>query len=87
MDYLWHKVTKEEQEKIKKEAKEILDKFSNALEKAEGEIKDLKGVQRKSQTREENKTEINKDFRKAFFKNAPRKDEDFLIAEKGAWKQ
>lgn len=86
MDYLWHKVEKEDQEKIRKEAKAILDKFSDALEKAGEETKDFRGVQRDIQLRDEKKTETDKNFRKRFFSNAPAKDGDFILAEKGAWK-
>jgi len=86
MDYLWRKVSKEEGEKIKKEAKLILDKFSKSLEKVEKEIKEAKGVQRDIQLREESKVKQDKEFKKAFFKNAPNKEDDFIMAEKGAWK-
>jgi len=88
MDYLWRKVSKDEGEKIKKEAKLILDKFSKSLEKVETEIKEAKGVQRDIQLREEKKEKAKQDssFRKSFFKNAPNKEDDFIIAEKGAWK-
>jgi len=36
--FLWHKVSREEQEKIKREAKDIMDSFAKALEKAESEL-------------------------------------------------
>ncbi len=86
MDFLWHKVAKEEQEKIKEEARQILEKFSKAIEKVENEVKDAKGVQREIQTRKETKANSDKEFRKLFFKNAESKEGDFIIAEKGSWK-
>jgi predicted Asp-tRNA(Asn)/Glu-tRNA(Gln) amidotransferase subunit C len=84
--FLWHKVSKEEQEKIKKEAKEIMDSFSKALEKVESELSEETGVKREKQLREETSTKKDKEFRQAFFKNAPSKSGDFIKAEKGKWK-
>jgi len=83
MDFLWHKVSEEEKESIKKQAKKIIDDFSKKIEKMElGEG----FVSRKVQTREETKVECDKDFRKRVFANAPKKEGDFIIAEKGSWK-
>ena len=86
MDFLWRKVSPAEQEIIKKEAKLILDKFSKSLEKVEKEIKEASGVKRDKSLREESKTENNPEFRKLFFKNAPKTEGDDIIAEKGHWK-
>ena len=86
MDFLWHKVDEKEAESIKKEAKLILDKFSKSLEKVEKEIKDAPGVQRAKSLREESKVEHNPEFRKLFFKNAPKTEGDDIIAERGSWK-
>ena len=86
MDFLWHKVSEKEVDSIKKEAKDILDKFSKSLEKVEKEIKEAPGVKRDTSMREETKTEKNPEFRKLFFKNAPNKEGDDIIAEKGHWK-
>ena len=84
MDFLWHKVSEKEKESIKKSAKHILDNFSKKLEKIElGEGK----VERNEQTRDETKTEVDKDFRKRFFENVPNKDKDWIKAEKGSWKK
>ena len=87
MDFLWHKVSEKEAESIKKEAKLILEKFSKALEKVEKEIKEAPGVQRDKSMREETKVENNPEFRKSFFKNAPKTEGDYIMAKKGAWKQ
>ena len=84
MDFLWHKVSKEEQEKIKKQAKEIIDHFADSLkgiEKAEFE-----GVKRENQARKESKIECDSEFRRLFFENVPNKEGDWLKAEKGKWK-
>jgi Asp-tRNA(Asn)/Glu-tRNA(Gln) amidotransferase C subunit len=84
MDFLWHKVSEKEKEEIKKQAKEILDDFSKKLGKIElGEGK----VIRPNQTRQETKAGCDSDFKKRFFDNAPKKDGDWIKAEKGGWKK
>ena len=89
-DYLWHKVSEEEKEKIKKETKSIMEKFADVLAKADKEIKETGAVKRDKNTREETKAECNAEFRKIFLKNAPKteksKDGEWLKAERGALK-
>ena len=86
MDFLWRSVSEEEKEKIKKEAKGILDNFSKALAKVEKQkIKEVY-VEREKQTRKEKQPYCDPSFRKLFFKNAPEKDGDWIKAEKGSWK-
>ncbi len=75
----------EKQEKIKKEAKRILDKFAKALEKVKE--KDEYFVERDEDRRKEGDgKEGESDFRKLFFENAPNKNKDFILAERGNWK-
>jgi len=79
------KKTSEKEEKIKKEAREILEKFAKALEK----IKDIPDsfVERDEDRREEKEgKEPDKDFQKIFFENAPVTKKDSIQAEKGGWK-
>ena len=72
------------EEKIRKEAKEILRKFSKAIEKVKIKKKDLKG--KAGGFREEKEQEeCDKDFRKRMFENAPEKDDECIIAEKKKW--
>ena len=85
MDFLWRSVSEEEKEKIKKEAKEILDSFSKALAKVEKQKIGEAFVERDKKTRKENKpSKCDTGFRELFFKNAPQKEEDWIKAEKGA---
>ena len=70
--------------KIEKEAKEILDKFSNALNKV-GKHEENFYVIREDFEREENGNAC-KDFKFKLLKNAPKKNSDFIITEKGSWK-
>ncbi len=83
-NFLWRKVSKEEEESIKKEAKQIMDEFAKSLESAE-EIKEGFEVKRENQLRDETRAECSKEFRKILFENAPSKSGDFIRAEKKKW--
>jgi len=74
-------------EKIKENSKALLDKFAKALEKVEKEGKEEDSyVDREEFEREEGEgNSSDNDFRKRILENAPNKDEDFIIAEKGKW--
>lgn len=85
-DFLWHKVSKNEQKRIRKEAKQIMDSFSKALASVESELVEEYAVKREGQLREETKPDCDKEFRKIFFENAPSKSGDHIKAEKGKWK-
>ena len=77
-------ISEQKKEQIKKEAKEILDKFAHSLEKVK-----IKGKELKAEVggfRDEGQGEEgDKDFRKRMFENAPNKDNDTIIAEKKKW--
>ena len=76
---------------VEKEAKHILDKFAKALEKVEKEDEehDLNFyVERGEFERIEGEGEkCDEGFKQRILNNAPNKDDDFIIAEKGSWKQ
>ncbi len=78
-------MVKLDENKIKQEAREILDKFAKALEKVKEEPDFY--VNRAEFEREE-KSEVCKDkgFKQKLLENAGKKDNDFVIAEKGSWK-
>lgn len=74
------------QDKIKKQAKQILDKFASALAKVDSDKIEI-GVDREEFERKENEgKECEKGFKKRFLENAPQYNDDFIIAEKGGWK-
>jgi len=85
-----------DENKIKKEAKQILDKFAKALELVSSESDDSEtskfAVDREEFERVEGKagTEVSSEcensFKDKLLENAPKKDDDFIIAEKGDWK-
>jgi len=91
MDFLFHKVSEKEKEEIKKQAKSIMDKFSEKLSKIDKKIPEPL-IERKEFEREEHGgKESDSDFREKVFENAPdtlngtSKNKDFIIAEKKKW--
>jgi len=83
-DFLWRKVSDSEVESIKNHARAIMDSFSKKLDKI-GKV-DESFIERDEFEREEGvEKEIFID-RDIMFKNAPHKNKDFIIAEKGDWK-
>ena len=89
MDFLFHKVSDSEKEEIKKQAKDIMDKFSERISKVKSKIPEPL-IEREEFERLEEKTPVdseksNSDFRKRLFENAPKKNKDFIIAEKKKW--
>lgn len=76
---------REKEEKIKKEAKQILNKFAKALSKIE-KIPDS-FVEREEDKREEGEgREGDAEFRQIFFENAPATKKECIEAERGKWK-
>jgi len=87
-NFLWHHISKEEAEQIKREANEIMDSFAKAIASVEKEISEMPFVEREEQIREESekKSLQDKKFRDIMFENAPEKEQDYLKAERGKWK-
>ncbi|MEM3405438.1 MAG: hypothetical protein QW117_00470 [Candidatus Pacearchaeota archaeon] len=79
-------LSEEEKENIKKEAKNIIDKFSKVLDSVNENIEDF-FIEREKDRRKESESEnyLDLDFRNTFFENAPNKNNNFLIAEKKKW--
>ena len=84
-DFLWHEVSDTEKKEIKKQAEQIMADFSKALEKVDKQI-DEPFVEREVGEREEKENgkplEID---RETMFDNAPKKDDDSIIAEVKKW--
>lgn len=74
--------------KVERQAREILDKFAHALEKVEKESgKEESYIDRDEFEREEGEGRISEEgFKKRFLENAPNHDNDFVIGERGGWK-
>ena len=81
--FLWHKVSEKEKQKIKKQAKAIMDSFSRKLSKVDKKMAESL-VERAEGEREEG-GECEEIDRKIMFDNAPEKNDNFIIAEKKGW--
>lgn len=84
-DFLFHKVSEKEKEEIRKEAKGIMDSFSKKLSKVSKKIPESLIEREEGEREEVEKKEENSDFRERMFENAPRKNKDFILAEKKKW--
>lgn len=75
------------QEKMQKEAKQLLNKFVSSLEKVEklNEL-DFYVERTEFERQEKNKKNHDESFKERILENAPNKDDDFIIVEKGSWK-
>jgi predicted Asp-tRNA(Asn)/Glu-tRNA(Gln) amidotransferase subunit C len=73
-----------DKKKVEKEAKQMLDNFAKALSKVKTKEEDYH-VDRDKSERVEGGDSC-EGFKSKLLGNAPEKDDDFIIAEKGAWK-
>ncbi len=82
---MWREVTKEEKEQIKQDSKKLLTEFATKLQKIKTSGKHHEN---QSGTREEGTGwKTDKEFKNTTLANAPFVENNFLIAEKGAWKK
>ena len=81
---LWHEVTEDEKEQIRKDSKKLLNEFASKLDK----IKASEGhFQNESGTRiEGDGWTTDPEFKSTMLANAPFVENDSIVAEKGAWK-
>ena len=84
-DFLFHSVSESEREGIKKQAKAIMDKFSEKLSKVREKIPEPLIERDEFERQEGNGKECDDDFRKRFFENASNKSDDFILTEKKKW--
>ncbi len=75
----------EREEQIEKQAKELLDKFANALEKAGIKETDIYVDRDEFFRKEKQGKNPDKDFKQDMLKNAPNKTSDNIIAERRSW--
>ncbi|XRP97389.1 Asp-tRNA(Asn) amidotransferase subunit GatC [Methanocaldococcus sp. 16A] len=74
-------------EKIKKEAEEIINKFSEVLEKFDLEMEESYYIiDSRNVLRDDEAIESNPEFREKFLKIAPKVNkEGYVVVEKGSW--
>jgi Asp-tRNA(Asn)/Glu-tRNA(Gln) amidotransferase C subunit len=84
-DFLYHKLSEEEKDRVKREAKKMLDSFSDKISKI-NVPEEEPSIRRNDFEREEkNGEECDLSFKKIMFENAPNKSNDFIIAETKRW--
>lgn len=77
-------ISEQKKKEIENEAREILSKFSKALQKVR--LKEASLKEKAGGFREEGSGNSgDKDFRERMFENAPEKEGDCIIAEKKKW--
>jgi len=81
----WRRLSDKERKEVEEKAKKIMLEFGKTLESLP-EIPEAV-VEREKFEREENGkiTECDDIFRDIMLENAPKKNKDFIIAEKGGW--
>ncbi|PIO07665.1 hypothetical protein COU59_03080 [Candidatus Pacearchaeota archaeon CG10_big_fil_rev_8_21_14_0_10_34_12] len=84
-DFLFHNVSEKEKEEIRKQAKEIMDKFSEKIEKIGKNVPESFIERNEFEREERSGEEPDEDFRERVFANAPRKNKDFILGEKKGW--
>lgn len=83
-NFLWHKVSEQEKKEITENAKRLMDDFAKKLEKiktSESHFENGDGLRTEGEA-----WNTDPEFRNVFFCNAPESEDNFIIAEKGAWK-
>ena len=73
-----------DRERVRKQAKAIMDEFVKDLDKAGGVFGEV-GIERKEQTRTAKAAKQDKRFRERVLGGAPKKDGSHIIAEKKSW--
>ncbi len=83
-EFTWRKLDDKDRKELEKRVEGLLEDFGKRLDA----VKEKAGevfVEREKFIREEKECEQDKEFRKIFFDNVPRKKGDCVIAEKGEW--
>jgi hypothetical protein len=73
-----------DEEKMRKEAKALMDDFMAALDTADG-VKEQVGVERENTVRKAEKCELAEGFPEKMLSNVPLKKGRYVVAEKKKW--
>lgn len=71
-------------EQVKEEAKQIMDSFMKALEEV-GDVEEEYGNRRKENVRKPSECKYGSEFKEKMLANAPKKEDDCIVAEKKKW--
>lgn len=82
---LWRRLSDKERKEVEEKAKKIMLDFGDTLENLPDIPEAI--VDRENFERDEGDNSLGNDsmFRDLMFENAPKKNKDFIIAEKGKW--
>lgn len=83
-EFTWKKLSEKEKEKIALQAKDIMDSFSKKLERV-GVLDSKSFFEGKNSFRKEGSCEVSNLDKEIFLGNAPKREGDFIVAEKGEW--
>ena len=84
MDFLFRKLSDKDKEDVKKQVDSILDSFSKKLSQLKEKV-DESFIERDDFERKEGNEKPCEIDREIMFENAPDKNKDFIIGEKGKW--
>jgi len=84
MDFLFRKLSDKDREDVKKQVDSILDSFSKKLSQI-GKSAEENFIEREDFERSESDKKSCEINREIMFENAPDKNKDFIIGEKGKW--
>lgn len=82
---LWREVTQEEKDQIKKDSKSLLTEFASKL--VHISAKEVHTENELGTRQEGSGWKTDEEFKSTTLANAPFVEDNFLIAEKGAWKK
>ena len=83
-DFLFHEISEKEKQEINEQAKAIMDTFSKKLAEIKEKVKEPL-IERETGERKEGGSKQNSIDREIMFENAPSKNKEFIVAEKGKW--
>ena len=85
MDFLFHSLSDKEKEDIRKEAKKIIDDFSEKISKVKVPSEEPVVEREEFEREEKDGKEPDAGFRERMLENAPEKNKDAIIAETKRW--
>ncbi|MEM4605640.1 MAG: hypothetical protein QW103_01215 [Candidatus Pacearchaeota archaeon] len=80
-----NRLTEKQKKEIEEQSKKLLVEFNRKLEKLKFDAKNF-FVEKKKGRKEKKEYKYSDIFRNIFLKNAPEKNNNSIIAEKGIWK-
>jgi hypothetical protein len=83
-EIMWHRLSEEEKKKIETKAKSVMFDFGKAIEKLP-KMSETSVDREEFERDEKNSVECDDNFRNLMFENAPKVEDECIVAEKGKW--